>query len=120
MPDTSAALFTYQSFGTLAGSSLAVVVVTNTYRKLFRSESAWPAFIAALAISFAGAYVANKWLDVPDALLILLNSCLLFCSALGIQDVVVTGNDRARAAAPSVKPQGRPKSVNWISSWFKR
>jgi hypothetical protein len=93
------------------------MVVTNTYRRLRGSESPWVAFVAALIISFAGAYQANAWRGLVEVLLIVLNACLLFCTALGINETAAASVTSRPLAG--VSPLGLRK-VAWLSSWFFR
>lgn len=109
--------FTFESFGTLGGASVAVIVVSNTYRTLFNSDSAMPAFIASVMISFVGAYSSDSWKGVPEAFLILLNSCLLFCAALGILE---TGLGIKNKPMPGEIREFARSKVAWFSPWFKR
>lgn len=117
MSDSIQSFFTYQSFGTVAGASFAVVILTNTYRTLAKSDSPIPAFVASLLIAFFGAYQAGNWKGLGEAFLILLNACLLFCTALGIQEVAV--GTRNRPPPGAVKAHGRV-AVSWLSHWFKK
>jgi hypothetical protein len=115
MAGTVETFFTFQSFGTVAGASAAVMVVTNTYRRLRGSDSPWVAFISALIISFVGAYQANAWRGLGEVLLIVLNACLLFCTALGINETAAAGV--ASRPLTGVSPLGLRK-VAWLSSWL--
>jgi hypothetical protein len=116
MAEAAQTLFTLQSFATLGGATLGVVVVTNTFRKLTGRHSPWVPFTASVAISILGAHLAGS-LSGVGWLLALLNACLLFCTALGLNETVV---DIANTPPPGmVSPQGR-KPIKWLSYWVKR
>jgi hypothetical protein len=117
MPDTVQSLFTFASIATFGGASAAVAVIANTYRRFRKSDSSIPAFVASLAVSFVGAYTAKSWLGIGESFLIVLNACLLFCSAAGMNEVALTA---AQAPPPGgVQPHGL-QPVPWLSSWFRR
>ena len=109
--------FTMQSIGTLAGASASVVIISNSYRMLTKSNSVKPPFIISIIVSFIGAYEANSWMGVTEIFFIFLNGCLLFCTALGAQETTV--GIANRPAPGTVTAQGR-KPVKWLSSWFYR
>ena len=108
--------FTWNSLGTLASASAGVVVVTNTVRRVVGIKSPLVPFVVSLLITIGGAYQANALHGVGAWGLAFLNSCLLFCTATGAQEVVV------KAATPSppeeVEPQALPK-LKWLSSWMR-
>lgn len=113
-------LFTFQSFGTIAGASAAVIAVSNTFRVLFRTDSPIPAFLASGIVAFLGAYIAEAFSNPAEWALIFLNACLLFCSALGMQETIVNVSERKQVG--TIKAHGKPqeKRVKWLSSWFRR
>jgi len=115
MPETSKTLFSLANIGTFAGASAAVTVLGNTFRALTGINAAWPPFVCALLVSFVGAYTL-KALDDPviGGFLVLLNACLLFCSALGIQETAL----RIKPTPGTVRPQGLGKVRFW-SGWFR-
>lgn len=109
--------FTIESFATFGGASLIVLVLTNTYRKLTKQDHAIIAFLAAELVAFVGAYEAHSLTCPVQYFVAALNGCLLFCSALGINETAT--NVTAPLPPPgSVKPQGA-KRVKWLSSWYK-
>jgi len=111
MPDQ---LFTLQSFGTLAGAAGAVTILTNTFRRLCGVNALYAPFAFSLLISAVGAYAAGKTDSVVGWVVVILNACLLFCAASGIQEAAVTGAQPAGSA----KSQGRER-LPWLSSWFR-
>jgi hypothetical protein len=115
MSETINSFFTIQSVGTLAGASAAVVFVSNTYRILTKSNSVVPPFIISIIVSFVGAYESGAWFGITEMFLVILNGCLLFCSALGVQETTV--NLANRPPPGTVQAQGK-QSIKWFSSWF--
>lgn len=110
-------LFTLESFGTLATASAAVVVVSNTYRYLLKSNSVLPAFITSIIVSIVGAYKSQALSDLSEIILVILNGCLLFCTSLGIQEGAV--GIKNRAPRDRISQQGLAK-IPWLSSWICR
>jgi len=114
--ESTQSFFTLASFGTFAGASTIVMVLSNTVRKLLKIDSPWPAFIASLLAASVGAYSAGAWKTPTAILLIVLNACLLFCSALGIQQTAI-GLTTNPATGGVTKRRGRAP-VRWLSPWF--
>ena len=92
-------LFTWQSLGTLAGASIAVVLIANTVGKLWpAAPRAWVAVIAAAVIS-----VALWWFTtgqtLQDLVLWLVNAALIFATAMGENQVAVKAKPQRTARA---------------------
>lgn len=108
--------FTIQAILTLTGAAAAVLIVTNTFRKLFKIQSPWIAAVLSMIFVYAGAYRTDALSDWVCWLLMFVNGCLLFCTTAGVQEAAVAAvAPRPAAGAP---PQIRPP-VKWLSSWFK-
>lgn len=81
-------LFTAVNIGSVTIATSAIIVVTNTLYTLFRIQQKWTAFAMALII----AYLNVMFSDTPqwyDWVLAFVNACLLFCSALGLNEIVI-------------------------------
>lgn len=112
--------FTLQSIGTFATASTAVLVITNTFRRLAPGiKVLWVAAVSSLLLSTTSAFIANTF-DHPTGrsialgcFLILLNGCLLFSTAAGLNEGV---------AAPGKGGGGALESLNtrptWRGTWF--
>ncbi|MDX6560058.1 MAG: hypothetical protein QOF72_3107 [Blastocatellia bacterium] len=112
----AADFFNWQTLGTLAAASGAVVAVSNTIRRLTRLAGPTVPFVISLAITFAGAAQTSSLAKWSDWVLTFLNSCLLFCTATGAQEALVVG---AEGAAPKpLTPHGAPPA-KWLSSWLR-
>lgn len=109
--------FEWSTLGTLAGSTAGVVVVSNTARKLLRADSVWIPFITALVITVGLAIAGGSELTFGVIALTFLNACLLFCTALGVNDTVV------EVVTPrpdgTVQAQGR-RTVKLLQTWLAR
>lgn len=108
--------FDLKSIGSFAGASLAVLIVGNTIRMLFKWDSPWPAFLASVLLAILVASQLNKLATPVDWLVIFLNSCLLFCNASGVQEIgrfVTTPTPVGGAKKQSGK-------INFFSSWFQK
>lgn len=108
--------YTWESLGTLAIAAGAVVVVANTARTLLRVASPWVPFLISLLVTLAGAYGASRLESLPDWVIVILNSCLLFCTATG-------ANQALNAAAPQAEGEARPYGklhIKWLSPWFRK
>ncbi|WP_422081483.1 hypothetical protein [Ulvibacterium sp.] len=94
---------------TIGGAILAVVVIVNTTRHVFNWGPKWYALLLALVVSFTVWQLDNKprkqdstkgsintesenkqSLSVLSVFLILVNGCLIYTSAFGIQNNVVS------------------------------
>src|SRR6266853_6128019 len=90
---TQPQLITPATVATAGVATLAINAVTNTFDRLLKFPPKWTAFVTALVVSgvLVGMQENRHWFDW---LLGFLNACLLFCSALGINEAA------AAAAAP--------------------
>lgn len=110
-------LYTVATLATFVGSSGAVLVLYNTFRKLFTKDSVWVAFIISLIVSFVVAIGTDALGGVLSLFLAFLNACLLFTSASGAQEIVAS-NSQVSTRGFSADRQGE-RNRFW-SSWFKR
>ena len=101
--ETAQAFLTWKSLGSYGGASVAVVIVSNTFRTLTKWDSPWPAFISSLAVSFGEASVLGSLHSGPDYGLAFLNACLLFCGALGMEHRRPGCEDRGHGPARRVR-----------------
>jgi hypothetical protein len=109
--------FTPDSFGTVAGASFAIVIVTNTVRTITRRTTPLVPFLISLVIGFviAGG-LAGKLHEPTDWLLAFVNSCLLFCTATGGQEIAATGGQLRQ---PGGITRQSSKPVGFLSSWLR-
>jgi hypothetical protein len=107
--------FSWTALGSLGGAVGAVTVVTNTIRRLTKLDSPAVPFAVCLGVVF-GTWIANGAAHPLSGVIIsFLNSCLLFCAALGVNDSLVS----------AVQPAGRvtlhgTRPVRWWQTWLRR
>ena len=93
-------LFTAVNIGSITIATSAIIVVTNTLYTLFRLSQKWTAFIMALIIAYLNViFTQDPWWY--DWVLAFVNACLLFCSALGLNEIVVRSG-KAEAKDPEI------------------
>ena len=99
------------SIATVGVATFAVEIVTTALHNLLKAPPKWTAFITSTVIAYlvVGIQGNAHWYDW---ILAFVNACLLFCSALGINEL----------GASALKQPGSgvvgPKPV--IKSWFNR
>src|SRR5688572_20535232 len=107
---------TVKALGSYTGASLASVVTGTTARVLLQTDVVWRPSLVALLFSYAAAQMTADPNDIADYLLILLNGCLLFWTALGAHQTL------ASVAKPPEKPpvdaQGK-RPVKWSEPWLR-
>jgi hypothetical protein len=104
-------LFTSVNIASMGIATVAVNVVTNTLYKLVTAPKKWTAFLAALVIAIVAVSVSSntQWYDW---VLGFFNACLLFCSALGINELAVGGSGAGGS--------GFAATPTFFTSWLKR
>ncbi len=104
-------LFTAVNITGVGIATAAVNVVTNALYKLAKLPPKWTAFIASLVIAYIVAFLhtAPAWYDW---VLAFFNACLLFCSALGINELGVAAVDGGQA-------RGFARRAPLIPSWVR-
>src|SRR6266704_3667485 len=95
-PTPVQSFFTLASVGTLAGASAGVVAVTNTVRSFTPWRSPLVGYLVCLALAFVGAREVGRLNGGVDAFVAFLNSCLLFCTAAGIQGISVAASEAGK------------------------
>ena len=86
--------FTLDTFGTVAGASFAIVVVTNTLRTVFKLTTPLVPFAVSIAVGLGIAgLLAGRLHDAGDWVLAFFNSCLLFCTATGAHETALSAGE---------------------------
>jgi hypothetical protein len=82
-------LFTAVNIGSVTIATSAIIVVTNTLYTLFKLQQKWTAFAMAMIIAYLNVIFSSapQWYEW---VLAFVNACLLFCSALGLNEIVVS------------------------------
>ncbi len=117
MSDT---FFTVDSFQTLAGCVASVVVIVSTTRHAFNWGPRWFGLVISVIVSFA-AYNAIEN-TTPFSLtifaIIVLNSCLIYTSAFGIQNTVIApANDNSNLLIKANRSGGSKKKRTFSTRW---
>ena len=111
MPLQANELFTPLTIASVGSATVAVTAVTTVFKKFSSKDPKWAAFAASLVIAYG-----IVWFKAPresfEWILAFFNACLLFCTALGLNE---TG---ARAVEPT--GQGAADARPLIASWFKK
>ncbi|ESZ02618.1 hypothetical protein NKH92_23385 [Mesorhizobium sp. M0871] len=97
-------LFTLATLGTLAGATGATVIVGNTIQSVANYGAKWLSLVIAELIIVAVAFFAGAT-DVSAYFVALLNGCLVYASAIGL-------NTMTSPAQPLGSPS--PRSANQV------
>lgn len=112
---TSSEFLTIKALGTFTGASTATVLVSNTLSYLLRKEIVWLPFVVAVGFAaLQSDIVGVNWHAASTYPLILLNGILLFFTALGANQTLVSV--RHPQETSRVKAQGRERHA-WLTSW---
>jgi hypothetical protein len=101
---------TLESLATLGGTTLATIVVSNTYRVIFKKDPKIFALIFSIGICLLFAVYSHA---EPMAYLVaVINGCLVFCSAFGLNNQV------SRLAVKGNKNEGDNRSKQISTKFF--
>lgn len=120
--------FTVASFATLTGSVVAVVVIVNALRHALNWGPRWFGLALSVLVAFVAFYLTTNMGEQPKtanlgwikALTIIVNGCLIYTSAFGIQNTVVVSSSAAGMSFQSANPNkqgGRPDKLSVRSVW---
>jgi hypothetical protein len=116
MADAHSDFFTWNSLGTLAGGSIAVIIVTNTLQRARKKIYPTLPLVISMIITFGTSLYAGQLNGVPDWVLAFLNGCLLYCTATGANERIV---DVAAGQKPGAQVHAAiPRA--FFSSWVRR
>lgn len=102
---------TTSSILTFGGASTAVWVMAITIQRITEKQSVIVPFILSMVVAFAIAFSANLLSGILSWLVTIVNGCLLFCTATGINEAA------AGRPAALTRPHGQ-RPAGWIASWF--
>ena len=77
---------TLESLATLGGTTLATIVVSNTYKVIFKKDPKIFALIFSIGICLLFAIYSHA--EPINYLVAVINGCLVFCSAFGLNNQV--------------------------------
>ncbi len=107
--------FTVASVSSLAVAASAVNVTANALYRYAKVDQKKTAFVGGLVIAYLNVFVKINphW---AEWLVAFLNGCLLFCTAMGINDVLVApARPRRKGMLPSQVHEGKA----FFTSWWK-
>jgi hypothetical protein len=102
---------TTTSILTFGGASVAVLVVSTAVQRVLTKNWIVIPFATAMVVGFTVAGASAKLSSPLEWLIAFVNSCLLFCTATGANELA------AERPAGGTRPQGRPRG-RWFVSWF--
>jgi hypothetical protein len=111
--------FTISSMGTLATATAAVIVVTNTLRRVLGVIHIILPFVISVILTFGYAVYQGLLHDAMQWIVAFINSCLLFCTATGTQEVVVEAAKPQPVDKDKHQSQDR-EQVKLLSSWIRK
>ena len=121
--------FTVASFATLTGSVVAVVAIVNALHHSLNWGPRWFGLALSILIAFVALQItASIGVQSKTAalgwfkyLMVFVNGCLIYTSAFGIQNTVVTTpsseSDLSFQSAEGVKPEERAARLTVRSKW---
>ncbi len=112
---------TVESVVTLAGASAAVVSITNTAWKLFRWRPLVVGIFSSVLIVAYSAYASGKLDSLGGFFIALMNICILFSMAFGIDETLITFAKGAGAKpgveATALVAKSTAAERPWLRSW---
>jgi hypothetical protein len=123
MPDVSLVVaatesgdfFTKESLGSFTGAALATVVTGTIARVLTKRDLVLVPFLLAVLFAYVAAEITGNPRDVGDFLLIALNGCLLFWTALGANQTLASVAQTQPANKAERQRGYRP---GWFDPWI--
>jgi hypothetical protein len=102
-----------QSIATLGGASVAVLAVANTLHYLLKVPGRWSASIMSLALAF-GTQISFSQSGWFDYLIAFINSCVLFCTSLGLSDTVLKTRDKSQGLVEAKNKKKKTWNHDWL------
>ena len=126
--------FSMDSLATMTGCVAAVVVILNTIRNVFQWGPRWFGLALSIIISIVGFLIVNDQslasgnsetevsIDIKQIAIIILNGCLIYTSAFGIQSTVVQSlgseyHDKDEESLESVSKNKKERKISWTDEW---
>lgn len=119
-------LFTLASFATLTGCVVAVVVIINSLRHALNWGPPWFGLLLSILIAFVALHLTASVGDTSKTanlgwfkyLIVLVNGCLIYTSAFGIQNtVVIDKSGLGFQSAQEWQPKGQAEKLTVRSPW---
>lgn len=104
---------TVASIGTFTGATGAVWAVSNTLRRAFNIDRPYIPLLVSIVVAYA-IVISSGSHSVLDYVLALVNACLLFLSAAGVQQAASADLTSGRGT----QRHGRQR-VTWFTPWIQ-
>lgn len=104
--ESISSFLTLESLATLGGTTLATIVVSNTYRVIFKKDPKIFALIFSIAICVFFAVYSHA--EPVNYLVAVINGCLVFCSAFGLNNQI----SRLAVKVDKIEEVNRSKQVS--------
>jgi hypothetical protein len=98
---------TVESLETLGGVTLATIVVSNTFRAIFKKDPKIFALVFSVGICVLFAVYSSA--EPINYLVAVVNGCLVFCSAYGLNNQVIRVTSKSKKAQSVEGPGGSDK-----------
>jgi hypothetical protein len=112
-------LFNLATLGTFAGATAATVVVGNTLQSVFNLSAKWLTLVLAEAIVLLVA-VFTQTSELSGYFVAVLNGCLVYSSAVGLNTMTSKTPPSEPSSARSVDEAGLPPRSGVRRSFFSR
>jgi hypothetical protein len=112
-------LFTIATLGSFAGATAATVVVGNTLQSVFKLNAKWLTLLLAEAIVILVA-VFNHTSELSGYFVALLNGCLVYSAAVGLNTMTSSPPPPDGPTARSTDEAGLPPRQNVRRGFFSR
>jgi hypothetical protein len=97
-------LISVDSLATFGGISATVVAVTNSVKNAFGWNPPWVALVLAVAVCVIGAFSRQPRPNAAGILIAVVNGCIVYSSALGMNSLGAAASKKAGGPAGGVAP----------------
>ena len=109
-----------QTIVTMGAAAFAVTAMSNTLRRVFKVAPIKTTFYASLTVAFLRVAVLSPK-DIVEWLLAFINACILFCTAIGINDCGGQVERQIRRTRKGMFPPSQDTSTQdgmFFAPWF--
>jgi hypothetical protein len=104
--------FSFETFGSVTGSAVVVVVVANSLRYFLGFRQKWMLLLVSFVVVLTISTQATEPNMAMRLFLIVANSCLLAMTAVGLNETAGRGGEEVKAKEFGAKPR------KFFDSWF--
>lgn len=106
------AFFTLESLATLAGATVATVLITNVLQSITKLNPKWIGFITAMVISFIGV-IFSESPEPVNYVMAFFNGFLIYASSVGGMQIIGTPVEQPDPTIHVEKPRRR-----FLNKWY--